>query len=281
MNIRRIVIGLDVSPQARGALDTAASLAHRMEAELVGLFVEREELIRLAGLPFACEVCLPSAQTRGIDLKRMERSLRAMAEESRRLLAAAARRQTPPLRGHSGAPPLRWSFQVTRTAPGQTLSGPGDPSDLLVLARSLGTSSNAPSAATRSPVLLLQRELALPAPALLICTPEDKAQRLATTLATFSPLIGDTLSLMVLEEDARTAQSWLHAGLPAFGECGLTVTRTRIESPRNTAAVMHAVDASDPGMVIFADGRPGHAALRTLLEASRRPLLLLPSGSDA
>lgn len=283
MNIRRIVIGLELSPQARHALDTAASLAQRMEAELVGLFVEREDLIRLAGLPFACEICLPSARTRGIDAKQMERSLRAMAEDSRRMLAAAAERQAPPpVRGRQGIRPLRWSFQVTRAATGRELVSPGDPADLVVIARSLWAPAiAAPSADTRSPVLLLQRELSLPAPALLICSAEDDARRLASVLAGFSPLIGDRLGLLVLGDDAQAAQDWLHSGLPAFGECGLTVTRTRVVSSAAPAGVMHAVESDNPGVVVLADGRPGHAGLRARLEASRRPLLLLPPAAPA
>ena len=56
MTLRRIVVGLDAGPRDRAALEAAAQLAARMQAELVGLFVEDIDLLHLAGLPFAREV---------------------------------------------------------------------------------------------------------------------------------------------------------------------------------------------------------------------------------
>ena len=52
----RIVVGLDTSLIAREALSLAARLAASVDARLKGVFVEDENLLSLADLPFAREV---------------------------------------------------------------------------------------------------------------------------------------------------------------------------------------------------------------------------------
>ncbi len=100
---RRIVIGLDSSLHGLQALDDAAEMAARIEAELVGLFVEDDTLLKLAALPFSSEVGIASARARSLNARTIERTFRTMAEKARRALAAAAEKQH-----------IRWSFSTTR-----------------------------------------------------------------------------------------------------------------------------------------------------------------------
>ena len=65
--IRRILVALDASRHSLAALEAAAELAARLKAELVGLFVEDIDLLRLAGLPFAREIRYPSAIIQQLD----------------------------------------------------------------------------------------------------------------------------------------------------------------------------------------------------------------------
>ncbi len=99
----RIVIELTSVPPARGALEAAAALADRVGAELVGLFIEDEDLLRFAALPFAREIGFASAERRRMDVSELERSLRAHAAEAERTLARVVERST-----------ARWSFRVAR-----------------------------------------------------------------------------------------------------------------------------------------------------------------------
>lgn len=101
--IRRILVALDASSHSLAALGNAVDLATRVEAELLGLFVEDANLLQLAALPFAREVGGAAGDARPLDAAAMERSLKAQAERSRLALAAAA----APAR-------LRWSFRVVR-----------------------------------------------------------------------------------------------------------------------------------------------------------------------
>lgn len=99
----RIVIELAPGWRERDALQAAAALAGRVDAELVGLFVEDAELLRFAALPFALEIGFASAQRRRLDVTAVERSLHAHAAEAERTLASTAERSA-----------IRWSFRVAR-----------------------------------------------------------------------------------------------------------------------------------------------------------------------
>ena len=90
--IRRILVAIDVSVHSLAALEAAAELAASLHAELVGLFVEDETLLRAIGLPFAREYGAYSARSREIDIAELEQQLRARAGLARRALASAAQR---------------------------------------------------------------------------------------------------------------------------------------------------------------------------------------------
>lgn len=121
MRIRRVIVGLDPALQSRALLEAAAALAGSMEAELVGLFVENQDLLHFAGLPFAREVGYTSATRRALDVESMERSLRALAKEAQETLAAIA-----------GRMPVAWSFRVTRGALAAELLAAVEEADLVI-----------------------------------------------------------------------------------------------------------------------------------------------------
>jgi hypothetical protein len=106
---------------SRALLEAAAELAQRMEAELVGLFVESQDLLHFAGLPFARAVGYASATKRRLDVESMERALRTLAGEARDTLAVIAART-----------PVQWSFRVARgTLSAELLAAAGE-ADLII-----------------------------------------------------------------------------------------------------------------------------------------------------
>ncbi len=104
MKVRRIVATLQPQRPASARVGAIADLARRMEAELLGLFIEDIDLLHFAALPFSHEVGEASASRRPIDVEAMERTMRARAEELRAALAEAL----------GEAPTVRWSFRVER-----------------------------------------------------------------------------------------------------------------------------------------------------------------------
>ena len=103
LEVARILITCDTSPLGEAALDAAAALARQLDAELMGLFVENDNLLRMAALPFAREFALSGAAARPVEAGELVRLLRAQAETVRSALSDAAQRMSVP-----------WSFQVVR-----------------------------------------------------------------------------------------------------------------------------------------------------------------------
>ena len=100
--IHRVIVPLDVASETGAAIDTAARLAARWRVSLHGVFIEDEELIGLASLPFARQVTL-GAGVEPLTKDRVEDHFRAFAERARREFAAAAERHD-----------VKWSFASVR-----------------------------------------------------------------------------------------------------------------------------------------------------------------------
>jgi nucleotide-binding universal stress UspA family protein len=130
--IHRILVALDESAHSAAALEAAADLAHRLQAELQALFVEDANLLRLASLPFAREVIGASAAARPLDAAAMERALRAQAARVQANLAAAAQRFR-----------VRYTFSVVRGAVVSELLAHSLEVDLLVVGAGGGTGLSA------------------------------------------------------------------------------------------------------------------------------------------
>ena len=122
--IRKIIIGLDASPHSLAALEVAAILAEKYEAELVGIYVEDINLIRVAALPFVREVDYFSTNVRQVDTSQVERHLHAQARMAQRALAAIGTEAR-----------LRWSFRISRGLVSAELLAAALEADLFILGK--------------------------------------------------------------------------------------------------------------------------------------------------
>jgi nucleotide-binding universal stress UspA family protein len=120
--IRRILVALDASPPSLAALRAAAQLAADLDAELVGIYVEDINLLRLSDLPFAREVLAYTLASRQLNRERVERQLRMQARLARRAMEEIAQR----LR-------LRWTFHVSQGLITNELLEAAQESDLILI----------------------------------------------------------------------------------------------------------------------------------------------------
>lgn len=127
MVVRRILVALSASSPGLPALEAAVELASRMQAELLGLFVEDTELLRLASSPYAREISYPSAQGVPLTPALMETMLRTQAEWARKALADAADRAK-----------VSWTFRSVRGSVRSVISAACQEADLLAVGRSAG-----------------------------------------------------------------------------------------------------------------------------------------------
>jgi nucleotide-binding universal stress UspA family protein len=99
----RILVALDDSSDGLAALEVAALLAAGIRAEIQGLFIEDDNLIRAAGLPFTHEISVHSALRHPLTVTGLERQLTSVANQIRDELERTARRAQ-----------VHWSFEVAR-----------------------------------------------------------------------------------------------------------------------------------------------------------------------
>lgn len=274
VRIRRILVALDASRQSLAALEAATRLASELEAELLGMFVEDVNLLRLAGLPFAREIGRATARARRLADADMLRALRAQAARAEEALAGAAR-------GHN----LRWSFRVARGQVATELLHAAQESDLLALGVTyisvapgarFGTTLRAVMAAAPRPLLLLPAGARLGPPYVLVYDGSGAAYRalaLAASLVAGSTPAVLTVLLAAPPDGAARLRQEVHERLEG---AALAVIFRDVAST-DPATLARALRACAPGVVVLPAGQPllADAGCERLLESLRCAALVV------
>ena len=159
-DFRRILVALDASRGSLAALEEAASMASRLEAELRGLFIEDIDLLNLAALPFSREAPTLARVGRMLDTETVERELRCRAGQARRAIEQVAQ-------SHH----LRWSFRVARGRVETEISAAAQEVDLIAVGKGMrpmtlgvkwGQTARALTTSTARPILFAAAEAATP-----------------------------------------------------------------------------------------------------------------------
>jgi len=261
--IRRIVVAVDTSADSLAALRAAARLAAGLSAELHGLFVEDDNVVRLARLPFARELSR-AATSRPLEAAAVERQLRLLAAEARRALEreAASRR-------------VACTFRVARGQVAREVAAAAGEGDLLILGRvsrpilpgrPSGSTARAAAREAASSVLLFPRAAALGTAVVVVYDTTPLARRALALAARLARLQEASITLLLppLESGERAAleEEAAEALLPAGVDFTLTPLRRT-----GTAAVAAAVGEADGGLLVL-------AADTTLIAADELPALV-------
>jgi len=123
-SIKQILVALDGSPSSVSALENSVELAARLNAEMVGLFVEDINLLRATRLPFMQEISIFSSGSRNLEVLDLERQLRVQAERLRRIMERL-----------TGAKNLSATFRVARGSVAEEILNASKEADLLVLGK--------------------------------------------------------------------------------------------------------------------------------------------------
>lgn len=175
--MRRIVL-MQQSPSREDALLRAVvDAASRLNAEIAGLFIEDADLLKLAGMPFACEVCFPSATRREMDVGYLEKSLRRLASEARHTLESIASRTELPV-----------SFRVARGSVLAELLAAASDTDI-VIAGSLARAHAKPGLT-------------------VVCRPGISPQRIAELLSDLGPRVAGNITVALLDDDGPSCRRW-------------------------------------------------------------------------
>ncbi|MBM4429906.1 MAG: universal stress protein [Chloroflexi bacterium] len=272
--IRRILVALDASQHSLVALETAAELAARLEAELVGLFVEDINLLRLAELPFAQELGIFSATGRRLDTQQVERQLQAQAERARRALATRAER------AH-----VRWSFQVTRGVVAPQLLIAASEADLLILGRTSGSVSRSTRAGSTAramavgatcPALVMTQVARLRLPLLLLYDGSPSAQKAVAVAAGLVRGEDRHLIVFILTDSPEQAQGLKQQVSQWLQERGL-VARYRLVPGVSVGRLREMIETEGCGTLVL----PAQTAcleneeLLSLMEELELPMLIV------
>jgi nucleotide-binding universal stress UspA family protein len=122
--IKQILVALDGSPPSISALEKGVELAARLDAELMGLFVEDINLLRATQLPFAQEISLLRSGVRRLEVLDLERQLRVQADRVRRIMERIG-----------GAKKVPTIFRIARGSVAEEILNAGKDADLLVLGK--------------------------------------------------------------------------------------------------------------------------------------------------
>jgi nucleotide-binding universal stress UspA family protein len=222
---RRILVALDDSRHGLAALEAAAELAACMQAELLALFVEDVNLLRLARLPHQ-HLSFDTGAGQPLDEATVEAHFRTQAALARAALLAAGTRRH-----------VSVSFRVARGLVSAEVLAAASEADLLILgwagrglpslaargsdegaARRVGRTARA--AAERAPrsVLLWTREPTLQRPVVAVDEGAPRAALTLTAAARLAAALGRSLTVLVTgdtPEEARArlaaADEWLRA----------------------------------------------------------------------
>jgi len=270
--IRRILVALDASHHSLAALEAAVELAASLEAELMGLFVEDVNLLRLAGLPVAREVLYPFVAAARLDRARMERELRAQATQARQALATACEQRQ-----------IKWSFRVVRGEVAPEVLEAALEADLLSLGRAsrplirrgrLGSTARAAAAQAPRSVLLLQRDVCIRPPVVVTYDGSPTARQALMMATRLARKEGGYLIVLIMA-DALDAARRLQAQASNWLRGRGLVVRYRQLTNAGVATLTYEVRAEGSGVLVLSGTVLHPEALQALLDEVDCPVLLV------
>lgn len=277
--IRRILVALDASAHSLAALDAAVELAARLEAELLGLFVEDVELLSLAECPYARELLYPSAKEAPLSRATMEARLRAQSERAREALGNAA--------GRSHVP---WTFRIVRGRVTPEILAAAAEADLLAMGK-IGWSfgplvrlgSSALAVVTSAIPVLLVSEQGLPPNVKLVVYYEGSiaAQRSLLAALQLAKAKQNIITVLLAAGDGDRALK-MRDEVNALLKGKEIEVRYREIDPDDEMSLFRALKAEQPGSLVLG-GRELLKKLQSIGAPQREieaPLLLLADGEE-
>lgn len=197
-SVQRILVPLDASSHSLSALEAAIELAANFNAELIGLFVEDTNLLRLAESPFAQEISFFTPVFRQMERKHLEFQLQVQAEQMRKLLASKA--------DSAGVP---WKFRISRGGVTTEVLAESTQADLTILGKvgwslagtaHVGSTVQTVIAQSRCLTMIFQHGIRLEFPVLILFTGSTLSQKALEIAAGIQKLRRGSLKVIILAE---------------------------------------------------------------------------------
>lgn len=270
--IRKILVAADASEDATAAMEAAVELAAATAAEVHGIFVEEERLLRAGRLSMCREVSLFSKEPRDIKSGDLQRQLRAHARRVQGQLQQVAERAQVP-----------WSFTTARGDVAAELRRAAREVDLLALGAT-GRSFKQPPGSTvdelvsdaPSPVLVLRRATRLGLGVHALYDGTEAGRRAVALAAELSRREQPPLTVFLLAEDEDTAGLMAERLGGWLAERGIQ-PRFRRLPPEGTGRLSEMLSAERCGLFVAprSSFHGDRTSARKLLRHADFPLMLV------
>jgi nucleotide-binding universal stress UspA family protein len=274
--IQRILVAVDASPHSRAALEAAGELAARFDAELLGLFVEDLNLLRLAGLPFTEEMGLFSAQRRRLSTGTLQRQIRIQARRAKENFTVVVERTE-----------VSGEFHVVRGSVSQEILEASAEADIVLFGKTgltrpqeerLGSTAQKLVSEAPGMMMILQNGARLGAPVVLVYDGSPLAKKALQAALALLDEESEEEALTVLTvgeglEDCRRLRAEVEDELPP----GDLNVRYRILSTSTAEKVAYRVRMEERGTVVLPAKKElvDNEALKELLTEIDVPVLLV------
>jgi hypothetical protein len=271
--IRRVLVALDSSTASGATLEIAASIAAAQSCELSGLFVEDQDLLHLAGLPFAQEIQLGKAISRALAPEQLLQDLRAQAALARAAMQQQAERHR-----------VAWSFQIARGRSEEAILLAAVAGDMIAIARGFGPLAQVGRLSQRlrliavkapGPVLLTGEPAAGTAgPVLLPYDASPAARHMLDIAADLARARREPLEVLLLGAAAEHGDE-VEAHLRATAG-GRALPALRLWTPRDSPAALRRLLEADRGLLVLPVDSTCFSPedVERLIERARLPVVL-------
>lgn len=272
-HVRRVLVALDSSAASDATLEVAAALASATASELAGFFVEDQDLLRLAGMPFAREIQFAKAMSRALEPTRLLQDLRAQAAVAREATAKQAALHR-----------LTWSFQVAQGRSEEALLLAAGAGDIIAVARGFGPlarfgriSREVRIIAARAPGPLLLTGAAQserPGSVLLPYDASPAAEHMLAIASELAQVRREPLEIMLLGKTAPPMED-IPEHVRAAGGKGRGAN-LRVWVPRDRATALHRLCELDRGVLVLPADEPffENSDVERIIERAKVPIVL-------
>lgn len=271
---RRILVALDASRHSQAVLEAAAELAEKLHSDLMGLFIEDINLLRLEELPFVREIRFQQASPRPLEAGEMQRKLRARAANLRHELRSIAEKYH-----------LQSSFRVVRGTVDTELITAALEADLLAIGQighsvarrssRLGSTARAAISRASSAVLLVRSDSVISPSLLVVFDGSEVAYR---ALAVAISMVGMTRELRVLiwGTDDEAAYEDRQAASTLIEPTGIKAEYQHFHSD-DPAVVLELIKKQAVGLLVIGttDSRLSGDIIQVLLEEAPQHVLVV------
>jgi nucleotide-binding universal stress UspA family protein len=276
---RRLLLVLDAMSGLASA-EAAARLARRFEAEFAALYVESEELLRLAGHPGARLIARPfetepgEAASTNLDAAALARALQARADEIRRAVERAARESA-----------LNASFEVRRGRIAAEVAARAAETDLVVVAwaeyaawpgpMSTGRAAEAIARANPGSILFLREDRALSGPIVVSFDGDATAERALQAAVAIAGVSGNSCEVVLKTPKIHEADRWRNDIRTRLADNGTRVEFLNLPGGGDEALCAAARRRGASLVVVGADGKSEKSNVGELFDRLSCSLLLV------